>query len=146
MAGGRPTDYSPKILKQTREYIAECVDTWQMVQKRRRDWVNIYNVKLPSIEGLAYYLNVSRDTIYQWATVHTEFSDILEQLRALQAEKLINGGLGGSYNSTIAKVLLTKHGYREGLEHTGADGDKLFDDEAAKKSKGAIASFFKRGN
>ena len=32
-------------------------------------------------------------------------------------------GLQGSYNPTIAKVLLTKHGYREGTDITTNDKD-----------------------
>ncbi len=53
----------------------------------------------------------------------------------------MNNGLSGDYNPTIAKVLLTKHGYREGIEATGKDGEKLFDDKEAKeKGKAAIGA------
>ena len=36
---------------------------------------------------------------------------------------LINKGLSGDYNPTIAKVLLTKHGYREGIDATTNNKD-----------------------
>jgi hypothetical protein len=68
---------------------------------------------------------VNRDTIYDWETKEPEFSDILGKLRAKQAHMLITNGLSGDYNPTIAKVLLTKHGYREGQEVTGKDGGAL---------------------
>jgi hypothetical protein len=68
---------------------------------------------------------------------------------------LINNGLSGDYNPTIAKVLLSKHGYREEVkqdtEHSGSvvshhtiDHSKLSEDtlreiaalEAKSKSDG----------
>ena len=52
-----------------------------------------------------------------------EFSAIIEQLQAEQEDRLINNGLSGNYNPTIAKVLLTKHGYREGVDQTTNDKD-----------------------
>ena len=145
MAGGRPTEYSPATLKKAKEYLATCEDE---ELERGSDIRPLYKirVKLPTIEGLAVYLGVSRDTIYEWENVHEEFSDILASLRAEQADKLINNGLSGDYNPTIAKVLLTKHGYREGIEQTGKDGEPLMNDETKKKSKTAIASFLNRGN
>lgn len=83
---------------------------------------NRLKVKLPTIEGLAVYLGVHRDTIYEWSKLYPEFSDILEELRATQADRLMNNGLSGDYNSTIAKVLLTKHGYndKQELQHSGS--------------------------
>ena len=83
------------------------------------------NVKLPSIEGLARYLGVSRDTLYEWAKEHEEFSDILEIVRAEQADRLINNGLAGDYNPTIAKLLLHKHGYSDKTELTGDGGGPI---------------------
>ena len=40
-----------------------------------------------------------------------------------QADRLLNNGLSGNYNPTIAKVMLTKHGYREGIDNTTNDKD-----------------------
>ena len=81
------------------------------------------NVKLPSKGGLAVYLNVTRETVYDWAQKYPEFSYIIERLGAIQEERLLNNGLSGTYNPTIAKVLLTKHGYREGIDNTTNDKD-----------------------
>ena len=39
---------------------------------------------------------------------------------------LANKGLAGMYNPTIAKVLLSKHGYREGHEYANPDGSNMF--------------------
>lgn len=118
MAGGRPTDYTKELLEKAHEYLNICKDT-------EEDKVNNIkaNVKMPSKGGLAVYLNVSRETLYAWAKQYPEFSDIMEQMGAIQEERLLNKGLSGDYSPVIAKVLLTKHGYREGQDITTNDKD-----------------------
>ena len=123
MPGGRPTDYSQEILDNTLKYIELSEDKEEkqlsgLSVKGTELYKTHYKVNLPTIEGLAYYLKVNRDTIYEWCKKHKEFSDIIESLKAKQAQELISKGLSGDYNPTIAKVLLTKHGYREGIDQT----------------------------
>ncbi len=112
----RPTEYNKDILENTKLYIANCIDVGA-----DKETGSMKKVNLPTIEGLAYYLSINRDTIYDWCKVHKEFSDIIDDLRSKQAQELINKGLSGDYNPTIAKVLLTKHGYREGIDATSDD-------------------------
>src|SRR3990167_2576710 len=116
MPGGRPTEYTEEMLLKSKEYIESCED--EHIQETNR-----LRVKIPTKEGLAFYLKVSRDSLYEWAKVHPEFSDIMEELSSKQANRLMNNGLAGTYNPTIAKVLLTKHGYREGIDQTTNDKD-----------------------
>ncbi len=119
---GRPTEYTSALLAKAQEYLAECEDEEVQVVKQSNSekgyemYDNRLKVKLPSIEGLARYLGVARSSIYLWADEHQEFSDILEAIKAEQAERLINNGLSGDYNSTIAKLILTKHGYSDKSE------------------------------
>ena len=117
---GRPTDYSEEILKEARKYLeqAQDEDEQQVIglsAKGTELYKNKLRVNLPTIEGLSLYLGISRETIYDWASQKEkkEFSDIIERLRAKQAESLLNKGLSGDYNSTIAKLILNKHGYRD---------------------------------
>lgn len=84
---------------------------------------------IPTVAGLACYLGVSRSTVNKWAVDDKGeggFSDIVEGILSMQEFKLVNGGLKGDYNPTIAKLLLTKHGYSDKAEmaheHTGKDG------------------------
>jgi len=79
---------------------------------------------IPTIEGLAVKLSVARSSIYKWRDESEQFSDILEGLMAKQAKNLFNSGLTGDFNSTITKLILTKHGYSDKLEqdHTSSDG------------------------
>jgi hypothetical protein len=50
---------------------------------------------IPSISGLAVYLNVQRRTLHEWAKDEdkVEFSNIYERLMALQEVELLRGGL-----------------------------------------------------
>jgi hypothetical protein len=121
--GGRPTDYSPEILTKAQEYLDSREDNIEVAVSDSGRHTSVYReVKLPTIEGLAYHLKVSRDTIYEWEKHEDKkaFSDIISDLRAKQAERLINQGLSGNYNSTIAKLMLHKHGYsdKQEIDHT----------------------------
>lgn len=104
----RPTDFSDQIL----------IDAWGYVTEFANDEGKGENLKvqLPTIEGLALFLEISRSTLYLWQKEHKAFSDIIEVLQQKQAQALINNGLSGNYNPTIAKVLLTKHGYTDKQE------------------------------
>lgn len=122
MTAGRPTDYNEQIIIKANEYLKLCQD--QEIEKGTEERpIYSLKVKLPTKGGLAVYLGVSRETLYAWAKEKPEFSDIMEQLGALQEERLIDNGLSGDYNPTIAKVLLTKHGYREGIDQSTNDKD-----------------------
>lgn len=98
----RPTDYGPQIVEQAEAFVL------QRLEEKR----------LPTIEGLAVHLGVSRDTLYAWEGEHAEFSDMLEFLRATQGDELITNGLSGKYNASMSRLLLTKHGYRESSDIT----------------------------
>jgi hypothetical protein len=116
----RPTLYNEQILIDTKQYIDDCHDTPADKESDIPRQVN-----LPTIEGLAYHLKINKDTIYDWRKIYLEFSELIDELLHKQALSLVNNGLSGNYNSTIAKVLLTKHGYREGIETDITSGGKV---------------------
>ena len=104
MPAGRPSDYTPKLLKAAWDYVENCPDV------------------IPSIEGLCEAISIARSTAYAWAKDEDkEFSYILEALMTKQGKTLLNNGLDGTFNSTISKLILTKHGYsdKQELEHSG---------------------------
>lgn len=131
MAGGRPTEYNYEILKPKIEaYLQLCQDELTEFHKTRGEksdsYDRIVNVKIPTIEGLAVYLGINKNTIYDWESKYPEFSDDIDRLRAIQASRLIENGLAGTYNPTIAKVLLSKHGYKESTEQDlTSKGEKI---------------------
>ena len=129
--GGRPSKYDEKIvLKLTRKYIDDCEDSYERVLKsqgkRSVMYEHRFTVKLPMLEGLALVLHVHKDTIHDWRKKYAEFSYLIDELLSKQAIMLANKSLSGLYNPTIAKVLLTKHGYREGHELANPDGSNMF--------------------
>lgn len=132
-AGGRPTSYNEDILIQSKTYIDSCEDEEIQVISGQSESFTKYETKLkvniPTIEGLARYLKISRSTLYLWIKDHDMFSDIIDELQYKQAERLLSNGLSGNYNSTIAKVLLTKHGYTDKQEidqKTSHSGSVIF--------------------
>src|SRR5690349_17952968 len=102
MTAGRPTEYdAERIGTQISNYFDDCKG----------------NFYLPTVEGLAVHLCVARATIYRCREDHPEFRDILEQILALQASMLIQNGLKGEFNSTITKLMLSKHKGEDGLPY-----------------------------
>jgi len=119
---GRPTLYNEDVLAKAKEYLSICNDTDEDKENGIKK-----KVKLPSIGGLAVYLDIARSTLYEWSNEYKEFSDIMERMLSTQEDRLINGGLSGEYTPTITKVILTKHGYREGIESEMTSGGKPLD-------------------
>ena len=108
--GGRPSKFGADTLDFTQAYIKQAVDE----TKTGKNGKKTVRVNLPSIEGLARWLKVSTDTIYKWGKENEEFFGMLGELKAIQAERLINNSLAGTYSPVIAKLLLSsKHGYSE---------------------------------
>lgn len=135
---GRPTLYNEDILKKLQKYIDEAEDEeLEVVSAISLKGTEMYRrklkVHLPTVEGAALYLGISKRTIYDWEEIHPAFLHLMEDLRAKQARMLMENGLNGDYNPTIAKVLLSKHGYREGIEQTGLNGKDLIPDKQSKE-------------
>lgn len=121
---GQPTKYTKDTNQQALGYIAACGENYVVLDKAvikdgelaEEQYVK-KEIKLPTVEGLALELDVHRDSLYAWAKEHEEFSDTLETLKKKQAEMLIQNGLSGDYNSTIAKLMLSaNHGINEKTE------------------------------
>lgn len=113
MPGGHPTVATPELLAKARVYVAG-------------DWVN-HTLQsgrkrvMPTVEGLALYLGISRETIY----AREQFSDIVNDLRTNQHDELANGSADGTINPQIGKLMLSsKHGYVEKaqVDNTSSDG------------------------
>lgn len=97
---GRPTKYVPEVIfPKIGEYLAS---------------VNLN--ELPSVDGLAIYLDVTTSTIYLWAKEHEELSDYLKKIADKQRTQLMNDGMygGKEVNSSMAIFLLKAiHGLKD---------------------------------
>jgi len=127
--GGRPPKYKgDETIALAEEYIKECEDEFVNIMESENEktgrvkYERQLRVNLPKGEGLALKLEVSRDTLYDWAKKYPKFSNILEKINSLQAERVINRALSGEYNANIAKLLLGKHGYhdKQEVQHSGS--------------------------
>lgn len=123
MPAGRPEEYKEEYISKVDEYIKENQDEYEEYHKTRGDksdtFERIIKVKLPSVEGFAYYLDVSKKSLYNWSKEYPEFLHALGKIEKEQQKRLINGGLSGEYNSTIAKLILSaNHGMREKTDIT----------------------------
>ena len=100
MPGGRPTKYTKTLLK-------KC---WDYVQNFEE-----YGDVVPTNQGLRLVVGISIACEHDWSKQpeKTEFSKVLEAIKAKQHQGLINKGLSGEFNSAIAKLILVKHGYSE---------------------------------
>ena len=103
--GGRPTKYKEEYCD-LKKYLASC--------KAKGD--------LPSICGYAVYLEVAEKTVENWGKKNKEFLRSLGKLLSISKQTLMNKGLKGKYNSTIAKLILSSnHGMRERIDKTSGD-------------------------
>jgi len=100
---GRPTKYTPELLQKAEKYIDDYQSNGDVI---------------PSIEGLAEYLEITRTCVYTWKAQEdkVEFSYILDKILSKQARLLMNEGLKGEFNSAIVKLALGKHGYSDKVE------------------------------
>ncbi|HZX14948.1 MAG TPA: terminase small subunit [Thermodesulfobacteriota bacterium] len=89
----KPTKYSEETLKTYDEYMAEAIPQ---------------NMKIPTVEGFALKLGISKETLYQWRKIHKEISDALRELKMKQKEYLTEIGVfgGKEINSNIVMLLL----------------------------------------
>lgn len=120
--GGAPTKYKEEdLINWGNNYLKSCVDT--TVDNK------IFKVRLPTVAGLCLYIyeisggkyDPSREYIHELAVRHKGFSYILGRINKAQEQKLIENSLSNSYNATIAKLILGKHGYKEQSDITSDD-------------------------
>jgi len=111
MAGGRPSKLTPEILERANDYLQHFEN---------------YGDVIPSAAGLAVVCEVSEPTVYNWdCESNPEFFGLLAKLKAKQQQVLITKGLTGEFNAAITKLVLSKHGYHDRVEQTGADGGPI---------------------
>src|SRR5690349_11330054 len=106
--GGRPTKLTKDLVDLASRYLSE--------------WKTDDDTVIPTIEGLCLFIDIANKTLLAWEKekpadtdeeIHAEFCKVADNVRRIQAKMLVNGGINGKFNSTITKLMLGKHGYRE---------------------------------
>ena len=90
---GRPTKYNKELLEKAGNYIHLYEELDEVC---------------PTIEGLALYIGISRETLYRWCGEDDkkDFNDTVRNVTQTQKIVLINKGLAGKFNSKITQLLL----------------------------------------
>lgn len=129
--GGAPSKLTEAMVRKAQEYYD--VEATDKPIKDGGGNIIGHDVNLPTKEGLALYLNVSRKTLYNWAedteeaytglneeeiALKEKFLHIFDKIMSEQGKRLINKGLAGKYNPLIGKMLLSKHGYKDAVDIT----------------------------
>lgn len=119
MKNGRPTIYTQELFSRAVDYANELPE----------------DEAVHTIEGLADYLGIRRDTIYAWEAEleedgetykKPEWRDLIETIRTRQAKSLINNTLMRKFDSKISNLMLGKHGYNVKTEtDITSGGDKV---------------------
>ena len=91
--GGRPTKYKPEVIIELNEYLQEAIPE---------------NMAIPTVEGIALKLGISKKTLYNWAKKNPEFLHALGKLKMMQKEALVKTGIfgGKEINQAIVGLLL----------------------------------------
>lgn len=138
---GQPTKYRKEFVKKVDEYIRENQDEEIQILKQANEekgyemYENRLRVRLPTIESFSLYIDVDKKTLYNWARDHVEFFHALEKITKEQQKRLLENGLSGRYNSTIAKLVLSaNHGMRDKVDvrTPGEDEPGTVDEEYQK--------------
>jgi len=127
---GRPTKYLEEYNNKVDEYLElhqdkELEKVGLKSEKGYEKIDYVLRVNLPTIEGFARFIGVNKTTLYEWDKKYPDFSNSLDKIRIEQQTRLINEGLAGNYNPTIAKLILSSnHGMREKTEQDITTGGK----------------------
>lgn len=104
---GRPSKWDPDFVHQLEKYVSqepyrEVFENMTYKNGDQREYYRQVPNDYPSVQAFARRQGVHRDTIYEWAKQHKEFSDILKRLEDTKYEFLTVNGLNGNYNASSA--------------------------------------------
>jgi hypothetical protein len=130
--------YKKEYISKVDEYLTTKKDEFYQLLKTNGEksttWENRVRVSLPSKEDFASFIGVDDDTLDNWGKKYPLFFGALIKITQEQKKRLVDNGLSGLYNSTIAKLILSSnHGMAEKTELTGKDGESLFNPKSREK-------------
>src|SRR5690349_11818379 len=103
----RPSKYKPEYCEELEKFFdiepyREVVDIYTYKDGTTKETVKLLPNDMPFIRDFAKKIGVNKDTLYEWAKKHSEFSVALKEVKDLQEKLLVVNGLNGVYNSTFA--------------------------------------------
>lgn len=90
---GRPTEFDPKYIDMIYEYLDGAVPE---------------NMEIPTVEGIALRLGITKKTLYNWSKKNKDLLHALRVLKMRQKEELVKIGIfgGKEINANIVALLL----------------------------------------
>jgi hypothetical protein len=90
---GRPSKYTSGVIEEVNKYLEFAIPE---------------NQEIPTVEGIALKLGISKQALYRWAKKHKEFRNALRKIKLKQKESLIKIGVfgGKEINASIVALLL----------------------------------------
>lgn len=103
--------------KNKEDYIIKAIEYYNLFDELDIK-LNLAKTKqvLPTIEGLALYLNTYIEEIYRYKNENKDFCKIVNKIITKQISMLINLGLIQSFNKGMVSLLLSRHGYYDKTE------------------------------
>jgi hypothetical protein len=126
-AGGRPSKLTPEVIEKAWEYIdwVQSEEAMIPVKDIYADGIVVGQHKVPqcpNLAGLACYLKVARETLYEWGKNNEEIRHIIKEVQSLQENLLVKEGLSGRFNSQVTnRILAAKHDYKDKSDVTSND-------------------------
>jgi hypothetical protein len=114
---GRPTKLTVELLKKAEGYLDWCdTNPLKKVKQLEKDdgkTIEICEVspRVPTLAGLAGFLEIDKITIYEWAKCNVQFSYLTNRIKNCAEQMLSENGLSGQWNPNMARFLLSSdHG------------------------------------
>jgi hypothetical protein len=134
---GRPTKYKEEFVQQMIDFFSQSPTREVSVRDAKgNEHTQVLPGQFPTLARFATNIGITKETLHDWATAkdvngdlqRPEFSYAYKKCKDLQEANLIEGTIGGAYNSTFA-IFTAKNvlGWKDKVEQeiTGKDGAAL---------------------
>ena len=114
-----PKKSKEKPLSSHKDYVSyQQKYTREMIRYFRNELVKVTRgektATFPTFEMFAYdIVRTTTANVEYWCGIHPEFNNAYNTCRAYQEQALITGGLNGTFNAAITKIMLAKYGYSD---------------------------------
>lgn len=114
---GRPTKYRPIFCDMIVSYFEDANPVVAIVDDpggKGGSQTKLETLRVPTMNGFAARIGINQDTLYEWASKHTAFSEALARAQALQMAMIEELGLAGRLGKGLAELYFINHlGYKD---------------------------------
>jgi hypothetical protein len=116
---GKPTSYNDELLEKAKQYLN------YFLQEESDIKIVPAGQVIPTAVGLCSHIGIGTSTSSVWEKDDTklEYRAVLDGIKQVQHIIALNGGMAGTFNAPIVKLLLTKHGYHDKSEQDVKSSD-----------------------